>query len=426
MRFSNIIAAPMVAQLVSARVPQDPASLKRNILESRQSGESTINDPRPQKGNIPYGGAGIRTCTQPGTVAITFDDGPNVYTGQVLDTLKQYGFKATFFVCGDNGHGAIDADTRWMNLIKRMDNEGHQVASHTWSHPDLSTIPLSQVVDEMIKTEMAIRNILDKYPTYMRPPYTSCGAACQTILKKYGYVIAYQDLDTLDWAHQDDIQQAKDNFKSGMDSAEGGPQSGHRIVLAHDIHEQTVTSLTPYMLQYLKDNGWKGVTLGECLGEPKENWYRPSQGSTTPPPPDCSTGKCEVSKNGLCGGTDGTTCAGSGFGDCCSQWGYCGEGTDYCGANCNPAFGTCGSSTSPTQTPSPTRVPTPTPTPSKTATPTPTGKPAPPSSQGLCGEQTGETCTGSIWGECCSKWGFCGSEPAFCGTGCNKEFGTCT
>jgi hypothetical protein len=331
--------------------------------------------------------------------------------------LAQYGFKATFFVCGDNGHGAIDADTRWINVINRMDAEGHQVASHTWSHPDLSTIGPSAITDEMIKTEMAIRNILNKYPTYMRPPYTSCNADCQSAMKKYGYVIAYQDIDTLDWANQENIQVAKDNFKSGMEQQTSG---GH-VVLSHDIHEQTVSSLAPYMLQYLKDNGWKGVTLGECLGEPKENWYRSSQGTTTPPSGGCSDGSCPPSDNGLCGQANGgKTCTGSVFGNCCSQWGFCGDTADFCGSGCNSGYGTCsGGSTQPTTT----RAPTPTPTPSKTATPTPTGSP---SKNGLCGSQGGETCTGSIWGACCSQYGFCGDTAAYCGTGCNKAFGTCS
>jgi peptidoglycan/xylan/chitin deacetylase (PgdA/CDA1 family) len=276
MRLSNILTLPMVGLLVAARTTRYGAPLKRDMLESRQSGPSTRNDPRPQKGSIPYGGAGIRTCKEPGTVAITFDDGPNIYSGQVLDHLADYGFKATFFVSGDNGHGPIDADSRWIDVIHRMDAEGHQVASHAWSHLDLSTITDDQRYDEMVKTEMAIRNVLGKYPTYMRPPYSSCNEACQTVMKDLGYVIAYYDLDTQDWAHQDNIQEAKEVFKREMDQTEGGPQSGHRIALAHDIHEQTASSLTPFMLQYLKNSGWKGVTLGECLAEPRQNWYRTS------------------------------------------------------------------------------------------------------------------------------------------------------
>jgi len=203
-------------------------------------GASTRNDARPQKGNVAYGGGGIYTCQKPGTVAITYDDGPYIYTDRVLDQFASYGFKATFFVTGINiGKGAIDTTAQWSNVIKRMVAEGHQVASHTWSHQDLSAITDAQRYDQMVKNEMAIRNIIGKYPTYMRPPYSSCNEACQTVMKNLGYVVSYFDLDTDDYNQLSNIQVAKDNFKRILDQTPGGPQSGDRLAIAHDIHEAT-------------------------------------------------------------------------------------------------------------------------------------------------------------------------------------------
>lgn len=57
-----------------------------------------------------------------------------------------------------------------------MYDEGHQIASHTWSHPDLCNITSAQRKDEMYKNEMAIRNVVGVIPTYMRPPFSSCTA----------------------------------------------------------------------------------------------------------------------------------------------------------------------------------------------------------------------------------------------------------
>ncbi|OAL49538.1 hypothetical protein IQ07DRAFT_485311, partial [Pyrenochaeta sp. DS3sAY3a] len=48
------------------------------------------------------------------------------------------------------------------------------------------------------------------------------------------------------------------------------------------------------------------------------------------------------------------------------------------------------------------------------------------SSSGLCGGATGQTCTGSRWGSCCSPWGYCGSGPEYCENGCQAAFGTCS
>lgn len=366
------------------------------------AGASTRNDARPQKGSVQYGGAGIYTCQKAGTVAITYDDGPYIYTSQVLDQFAEYGFKATFFITGINiGKGAIDTTASWANVIRRMVAEGHQVASHTWSHQDLSVITDAQRYDQMVKNEMAIRNIIGKYPTYMRPPYSSCNAACQTVMKNLGYVISYFDLDTDDYNQLSNIQVAKDNFKRILDQTPGGPTSGDRLAIAHDIHQATALSLTGYMLQYLKSKGYRGVTMGECMGEPEANWYRTSGGGggTTPTPTPSPGGN--VSNDGTCGTQGGKTCTGSTFGNCCSQYGWCGSTTDHCGTGCNAAFGTC------------------------TSTP-PTTPPASISTDGTCGTQGGKTCTGSTFGNCCSQYGWCGSTTGHCGTGCNRSFGTCT
>jgi peptidoglycan/xylan/chitin deacetylase (PgdA/CDA1 family) len=366
-------------------------------------GASTRNDPRPQKGNVAYGGEGIYTCQTPGTVAITYDDGPYIYTNQVLDQFAQYGFKATFFVTGiNNGKGAIDTTASWANVIRRMVADGHQVASHTWSHQDLSIITDAQRYDQMVKNEMAIRNVIGKYPTYMRPPYSSCNAACQTVMKNLGYVVSYFDLDTDDYNQLSNIQVAKDNFKRILDGTAGGSASGDRLAIAHDIHEVTALSLTGYMLEYLKSKGYRGVTMGECMGEPEANWYRTSAGESgsTPAP---TPGGGSVSTDGSCAGQGGKTCANSAFGNCCSQYGWCGSSGDHCGTGCNSGFGTCGGGGS-------------------SPAPAPVGV----STDGTCGSQGGKTCAGSSFGNCCSEYGWCGSAAGHCGTGCNGGFGQCT
>lgn len=119
-------------------------------------------------GSVPYG-ADIYDCTRNGVVGLTYDDGPYIYTNDLLDLLASYNFKATFFITGNNnGKGPIDETAAWTAVIKRMIAEGHQVASHTWSHADLSTLTDADRETEMIKNEMALRNIIGKIPTYMR------------------------------------------------------------------------------------------------------------------------------------------------------------------------------------------------------------------------------------------------------------------
>lgn len=159
------------------------------------AGESTRNVARPQLGKIAYGGGGIYVCNNPGTVAITYDDGPYIYTEGVMKQFEARGGRATFFITGNNiGKGSIDEN--WAGVIKKMYDNGHQVASHTWSHQDLSAITKEEAYDQMVKNEMALRNILGRFPTYMRPPYSSCDADCQEVMADLGYVVSYFDLDT--------------------------------------------------------------------------------------------------------------------------------------------------------------------------------------------------------------------------------------
>ena len=160
------------------------------------TGSNTTNVPRPNLGTLAYGGPAIYNCTKPGMIALTYDDGPYEYTNDLLDILKNYKAKATFFITGVNiGKGRIDDPSKpWPAVIRRMHQEGHKIGSHTWSHQDLSTLTHGEQMDQMIKNEMAFRNILGFWPTYMRPPYVSCtiDSGCESLMKELGYhIVSY-------------------------------------------------------------------------------------------------------------------------------------------------------------------------------------------------------------------------------------------
>jgi len=80
-----------------------------------------------------------------------------------------------------------------------MHNEGHQLGSHTWTHANLSTVTETTRRYEMIRNEQAFLSILGRYPTYMRPPYISCSAACKATMAALGYHVVSWDLDTNDY-----------------------------------------------------------------------------------------------------------------------------------------------------------------------------------------------------------------------------------
>jgi peptidoglycan/xylan/chitin deacetylase (PgdA/CDA1 family) len=233
---------------------------------------STKNIPRPKIGNVPYGSV-IYNCVNNGEIAITFDDGPYVYTPHLLDLLAQYKVKATFFIVGSNGNGDIDKVTQWTDIVKRTYNEGHQIASHTWDHADLTTLSSAARKDEMYKTEVAFGNILGFFPTYMRPPYLAFDSACEADMAELGYHVISTNLDTQDWANDSpdlivNSERTFDQFTAN------DPASSSFIVLNHDIHYQTVYTLAEYEIKRVQARGYRPVTVGQCLGDDPANWYR--------------------------------------------------------------------------------------------------------------------------------------------------------
>jgi hypothetical protein len=249
--------------------------------------------------------------------------------------------------------------------------------------------------NQIYYNEMVLRNILGFFPQYMRPPYSSCTAACTTFLKSAGYHITYFDLDTEDYLHPDAIQISENYILANLTRP-----NKEWLVIGHDIIQQESYRLTEYMLKHFQAKGFKMVTVGECLGDPPANWYRysnataprnvgdaPAAPPQQPQPASPAPPLMNVSQNAQCGPAAGTTCQDSQFGDCCSQNGWCGSLPPYCGAGCLAGYGSCG------------------PNATKTPVVSPSG-PKMPSTDASCGGAKGYTCIGSGFGDCCSGAGW--------------------
>jgi hypothetical protein len=171
-----------------------------------------------------------------------------------------------------------DPATPWPVLIKRIYDAGHQIGSHTWSHQDLSTISPQQRENQIIYNEMAINSVLRVIPTYMRPPRSSCNGECQALLERLGYHITYFDLDTEDTIYNGSEVTPIRNFDGNL------TLENRHLVISHDIQPTTANVLTEHMLKGIQAAGLKAVTVGECLNEPPENWYRLANGAPFVPP----------------------------------------------------------------------------------------------------------------------------------------------
>jgi hypothetical protein len=230
-----------------------------------------------------------------------------------------------------------------------------------------------QFTNQIVWNEIALNSILGFFPTYMRPPYSICEKNCQSILSTLGYHIIYFDLDTAGYLNDNakQIQTSKNIWDDAIDGSDPGSDSFLQI--EHDIHYQTVYNLTDYILTSLFAAGYQAVTVGECLGDPASNWYRAGpSGSVVPPSSTATTSRVTtrttvsvtptrtgLSTDGTCG--NGITCVGTRWGSCCSVFGYCGVGDEFCSLEngCQPAWGSCdgvaGTTVVTTRTTAPTR-----------------------------------------------------------------------
>ncbi|EGR44869.1 uncharacterized protein TRIREDRAFT_69490, partial [Trichoderma reesei QM6a] len=314
---------------------------------ARPDGEDTEEWPRPQFGEVPYGKA-IYHCKVPGTVALTFDDGPWEYTEELLNLLdvSDHGVKATFFVTGRNlGKGAINDETKdWPRLIRRMKDEGHQIASHTWSHQRLPTLTKARLRQQMIFNEIAIADIIGVFPTYMRPPYSASNEDVNEWLGELGYHVTYFDLDTEGYLHDDDeaIEESKEIVRTRFDNAD--PDTDSFLHIEHDTVAHTVSTLISYTISQLFDAGFTPVTVGECLGDPYEFWYRSQDAGFLKRAVEVGQDVTyKPTKDGRCGPAFGdASCMNQKYENCCSRAGWCGSTDAHCLDGCQDKFGRCG------------------------------------------------------------------------------------
>jgi len=183
-------------------------------------------------------------------IALTFDDGPHAtLTPKLLDLLAKHRMKATFFVIGQNAADNPD-------ILKRAVREGHEIANHSWSHPNLAKMSDDAVRRELQKTDDAIFAAIGKHPIYLRPPYGSITPRQRRwIHDEFGYRIIIWDVDPLDWKRPGPAVVCSRILK------ETHPGS---IVLAHDIHPATREAMAATFDQ-LDQKGFKSVTVSELL-----------------------------------------------------------------------------------------------------------------------------------------------------------------
>ncbi len=181
-------------------------------------------------------------------VALTFDDGPAPNSEAVLDALKANGARATFFILGKN----IGLN---QNTLKRMAEEGHQLASHSWSHPRLDDLSSSAVRSQMTRTMDKVEELTGQKVTMMRPPFGATNRLTRRVLAELGLPVILWGIDTLDWK----TKSASKTAQAILKGADNGV-----IILCHDTVESTARALET-ALPELVQKGFQLVTVAEMM-----------------------------------------------------------------------------------------------------------------------------------------------------------------
>ena len=247
------------------RVQASPHEGERGLEVDSKTG--FINSESYDNNNIPTSFVIERTGDRPGSIALTFDDGPDPqWTPAILDILKRENVPATFFVIGKNGQAHPE-------LLRRMVNEGHEIGNHTFTHPNLGEIPVQITTLELNATQRLIESITGRSTVLFRPPYFGDAEADTPeevkpaiIARDLGYIMVGLRIDPGDWepgATPDEI------VKKTIERAEdNNPETRGQVVLLHDSggDRQATIDALPNLIHELRARGYKFVPVSDLGG----------------------------------------------------------------------------------------------------------------------------------------------------------------
>ncbi|MFH6986493.1 polysaccharide deacetylase family protein [Flavobacterium collinsii] len=182
-------------------------------------------------------------------IAITFDDGPGIFTLEVLELLKKYKVKATFFCIGKN----IEA---YPEIIQQIVDEGHLVGNHSYSHsPFFDFYNAKKITGEIQKTDALLEKYTSKKINFFRPPYGVTTPSIRRALKISGHKVIGWNIRSLDGGTKNQSLIFNRIIKR---ISPGG------IVLLHDTGSHSVLVLEQF-LQFLQQNNYKVISTEELL-----------------------------------------------------------------------------------------------------------------------------------------------------------------
>ncbi|KAG9037130.1 Carbohydrate esterase 4 protein [Tulasnella sp. JGI-2019a] len=195
------------------------------------------------------------TCRIPGkVVALTFDDGPYVYETTLVNYLNSQGVKATFFLNGNN----YDCIYGQAASVKHLYSSGHEIGSHTWDHPELTSLSNAQITSELTRINQAIVYILGVKPRYFRPPYGDINGNIANLVAAQGQIPVTWNFDSGDSVGATTAQ--------SITSYQNWIKTGKSLIaLNHETEPGTVNTVVKTVVPLLKAAGYRFVTISQCL-----------------------------------------------------------------------------------------------------------------------------------------------------------------
>ena len=182
-------------------------------------------------------------------VCLTFDDGPSNNTTHILDLLKFYNCRATFYVVGNR-------ISSYASTIQRCAAEGNEIGIHTWEHAKLTVLSPEEIASQLTLTEQAVEQYAGVTCASVRPTGGACNDTVKTVAGQLGYYLVNWSVDTEDWKYRD----ADHVKKVIVEQAQDGD-----VVLMHDLYETSVRGALAAIdeLQSRTDKTYAFVTVSQ-------------------------------------------------------------------------------------------------------------------------------------------------------------------
>lgn len=190
---------------------------------------------------------------------LTFDDGPSDQTGEILDILKEYDVKATFFVIGRN--------ERYYPMYKRIVEEGHTLAIHSYSH-EYSTIYASydNFVNDVEELRKLLYDVTGVDCRYYRFPGGSSNRVTQVPVNDLIDYLDSAGLTYFDWnaLNNDAVMTGQTPDQLVKNILKDALNYDDTIILMHDLEccHETVESL-PSLIEQLKEHGYEILPIDD-------------------------------------------------------------------------------------------------------------------------------------------------------------------